>query len=992
MTFTAKLFGYRVAPTSLLAFITYFSIFVALFVTDILPSVPSPQKQGDLDLKEAFEDLRHITSRPHPYNSHANDNVRAYILSRLETLALNYPHVHISNDLVSNGSWASPLYGVYFEGTNVLVKVDGTSSDSSGGVLFSAHYDSVSTASGATDDGMGVATLLQLVKYFAENRQPRAAVFNINNGEEDWLNGAHAFLEHPWSELVDVFLNLEGAAAGGRPILFRATSTSPVRAFRNTKLVPHPHANVLSSDAFSRGLIRSGTDFSVYAGPGSRAGMAGLDLAFYKGRSRYHTKYDAVPYTVGGEKSLWSMMEVARGVGIGLLDKPFDIEDDKRTKDAPVYFDVFKSFAVVFSLAKLLTFNIVTLVVGPISLVLLFVCERVLLSPRASASVGWVHTIWRHTKFWIALVVVICMQLLLAWAYIFLNPFAIYSSPYIILFSICSLGYLVLLYTLTLPYSLPFYHSKDSSIPSESLIQKHTIFFHLYAFTWILLVLATLGITRLSPGLGGGYLISIWSLCVGAGCILVVIEDLVSPGPRRSNEYEELEGGVEDEGSIPRRSHHQEAAEVDETTPLISRENGERSGDVHGKVEGDVESLSTWWWIPQFLLSVPIPIILFGHVTMLLLDSMPQTLADGASPWSVYILTSLPALLLVLPIAPFAHKLRPYRPLTMLVWLIFILTTLYALLAFPFSIESPLKIYLQQRVEFPSVPVHSPTMTHPSGLPKVITSLTGPERYLRSRLIPYLPSSQENGKDVLCKADDSKTGLLTCEWDSGSPHMMPVPGTFEGDEDADNWKEGQFFKAGAERVGVSSARIAVKGRNTRSCRVYFDSAPVHQYVVWPPGRNVRQGGGLELLDDRYGAEVGGWTGMQEGYEVGPTGVKEVRLWSRTWGRAFVVDVNWSNYALPDGSSTNRSSSVQSAFQGRIACEWVEYESAMVDHGTTLGVNGTQVEGRYMGMSLADDGRRPKIPALEEVLAFLPDWAVVSKYGDGLVEAWAPFSV
>lgn len=107
--------------------------------------------------------------------------------------------------------------------------------------------------------------------------------------------------------------------------------------------MPHPHANVLSSDAFSRGLIRSGTDYSVYAGPGSRAGMAGLDLAFYKGRSRYHTKYDAVPYTLGGKKSLWSMMEVAKGVGTGLLDKPFDAEDgnvnDKRAKDAPVYFD-----------------------------------------------------------------------------------------------------------------------------------------------------------------------------------------------------------------------------------------------------------------------------------------------------------------------------------------------------------------------------------------------------------------------------------------------------------------------------------------------------------------------------------------------------------------------------------------------------------------------------------------------------------------------------
>ena len=194
-----------------------------------------------------------------------------------------------------------------------------------------------------------------------------------------------------------------------------------------------------------------------------------------------------------------------------------------------------------------------------------------------------------------------------------------------------------MVYTLTLPSSLPFYHSKETPTPSDPLLQKHTIFFHLYAFTWMLLVLGTLGITRLHPGLGGGYLISIWSLCVGIGCLLVSIEALVSPSTWRSNDYEELEGDVEGEGSMPRRSlRHVEGADADERTPLILREDEVhmRGGDVHDKVEGDVEPLSTWWWIPQFLVSVPIPIILFGHVTMLLLDSMPQTLSDGASPWN----------------------------------------------------------------------------------------------------------------------------------------------------------------------------------------------------------------------------------------------------------------------------------------------------------------------------------------------------------------------
>jgi len=133
-----------------------------------------------------------ITAHPHPYNSHYNDAVHAYILSRLRPVAASTSYVHLSNDQTSNGSWASPGYGVYFEGTNILVKIDGKGSGSTDGVLFSAHYDSVSTAPGATDDGMGVVTLLQLIDHFAKNRPNRTAIFNINNGEEDWLNGAHA--------------------------------------------------------------------------------------------------------------------------------------------------------------------------------------------------------------------------------------------------------------------------------------------------------------------------------------------------------------------------------------------------------------------------------------------------------------------------------------------------------------------------------------------------------------------------------------------------------------------------------------------------------------------------------------------------------------------------------------------------------------------------------------------------------------------------------
>ena len=123
----------------------------------------------------------------------------------------------------SNVTYVESDRAIYFEGTNVLLKIDGTDSstasseDAPNGVLFSCHYDSVSTAPGATDDGMGVATLLELAEYLAtpERRPRRTAVIFFNNGEEDYLNGAHALYEHPWSNLTSAFINLEGAASGG---------------------------------------------------------------------------------------------------------------------------------------------------------------------------------------------------------------------------------------------------------------------------------------------------------------------------------------------------------------------------------------------------------------------------------------------------------------------------------------------------------------------------------------------------------------------------------------------------------------------------------------------------------------------------------------------------------------------------------------------------------------------------------------------------------
>lgn len=63
--------------------------------------------------------------------------------------------------------------------------------------------------------------------------------------------------------------------------------------------------------------------------------MDGLDFAFYKGRSKYHTKYDSIPGTHGGKKALWAMMEAVRGAGDALAN---NANTHGKGEDA-IYFD-----------------------------------------------------------------------------------------------------------------------------------------------------------------------------------------------------------------------------------------------------------------------------------------------------------------------------------------------------------------------------------------------------------------------------------------------------------------------------------------------------------------------------------------------------------------------------------------------------------------------------------------------------------------------------
>src|SRR5690606_7390707 len=127
----------------------------------------------------------------------------------------------------------------------------------------------------------------------------RGLIALLNNGEEDFLNGAWAFAGHPISKLPRTFLNLEGAGAGGRATLFRTTDTEVTRFY---KAVTRPFGSVVSDDGFKRKVIRSETDFRVFV---DKLAMRGLDLAFWWPRSRYHTDEDNVAHSECSAALAW---------------------------------------------------------------------------------------------------------------------------------------------------------------------------------------------------------------------------------------------------------------------------------------------------------------------------------------------------------------------------------------------------------------------------------------------------------------------------------------------------------------------------------------------------------------------------------------------------------------------------------------------------------------------------------------------------------------
>src|SRR5688572_937334 len=134
---------------------------------------------------------------PHPIGSPAAAAVRERVAVELRALGIE-PELYEAFACTPRASCGMT--------SNLLARLPGR--ESGRAVLFSVHYDSVGAGAGASDDGVGVAALLEVARVLRAAGPLRNPVFLlIDDGEEAGLLGAEAFARHPWAREVGAVVN-----------------------------------------------------------------------------------------------------------------------------------------------------------------------------------------------------------------------------------------------------------------------------------------------------------------------------------------------------------------------------------------------------------------------------------------------------------------------------------------------------------------------------------------------------------------------------------------------------------------------------------------------------------------------------------------------------------------------------------------------------------------------------------------------------------------
>jgi hypothetical protein len=273
-----------------------------------LPDTPAAVP-GGFDTQRALARLQRVLGPqvPHPVDSDASDGVRDRLVAEMRAAGLD---PRIEDRFTCNGS-AKGRSIACARIRNVVATIGPAQGKH---LLLVSHYDSTPAGPGASDDGIGVAAMLETAFLLRNEKLNRPVTFLINEGEETGLIGARSFLEgDPVAGRVDSLINLESRGVTGPAIMFETSRPNGAAVSAFARSSSRPVANSMTTDFYR--LIPNSTDVAVF----EEKDWTILNFAVIGNETRYHSPGDDLaaldPRSVGhmGSQALATARTLAAG-------------------------------------------------------------------------------------------------------------------------------------------------------------------------------------------------------------------------------------------------------------------------------------------------------------------------------------------------------------------------------------------------------------------------------------------------------------------------------------------------------------------------------------------------------------------------------------------------------------------------------------------------------------------------------------------------------
>jgi hypothetical protein len=238
---------------------------------------------SEFSTKRALEIVKEISKKPHFVGSKNHEVVAQYLQNELQNLGLSTS--------IQEGFTLSDG-GTLVKSKNIVARIKGTSKGKA--LLLLSHYDSAphSYSFGASDDGVGIAVILECVRAFLHNKTaPKNDIIILfSDAEEVGLNGAALFVtQHQWAKNVGLVLNLEARGSSGPSYMLMETNkgnANMVKAFADGN-ASYPVSNSLMYSIYK--MLPNDTDLTVFREQGK---IQGFNFAFIDNHFNYHTARD----------------------------------------------------------------------------------------------------------------------------------------------------------------------------------------------------------------------------------------------------------------------------------------------------------------------------------------------------------------------------------------------------------------------------------------------------------------------------------------------------------------------------------------------------------------------------------------------------------------------------------------------------------------------------------------------------------------------------